>query len=229
MARDRDLVGKSDAWASWAQRVGAGLFWLLQLLGLKEAFTASVLLVIAIVWTALVQMLDRLPFWGSAAAGLLLAWLTLRVINAAVRAWKLRGIKTIDAQVIGRQCVDLSDEMLKFLADRADAAQPRSHPLLEGDPASIQNRNAMRQEWQKHTEYDRKTSARGMERFGARIVASARLLQSLGVKPPELFAMDHQLASIGIYVGAVGQLLQLGLLEEARALDPRDTWAMRVH
>jgi len=47
------------------------------------------------------------------------------------------------------------------------------------------------------------------------------------MKPLDLWGFDSRAGSIAAYLGAVGDLLERGLLDEARRLDPQDI--VRLH
>src|SRR6266516_6190756 len=52
-------------------------------------------------------------------------------------------------------------------------------------------------------------------------------LRLAGMKPLDLWGFDSRAGSIAAYLGAVGDLFDLGLLDEARWLDPQDI--VRLH
>ena len=55
------------------------------------------------------------------------------------------------------------------------------------------------------------------------------LLEATGIEPPSLWAPELNMASVAKYIGAIGELLERGLLREARSIDPERYRSLMFH
>jgi hypothetical protein len=138
------------------------------------------------------------------------------------RAMAIRGLKTLDIQEVGKDCVTFRADVMEYLVARVDAGAGRRI-------AGPSNAEAVHAEWARNVDYSNQTRARVVEKFAHRAIAISHLLQLAGIKPPDLWAFDNRAADVAIYIGAVGDLMGRGLLNEARSMDPGHDNRMMVY
>lgn len=191
----------------------------LNLLGVNGWVSGVALLSGGIVWAWLVRTTSDLPWWALALVSIAGLMLLARLYVEARRAWSLRGIKQLDIARLGRDCVQFRDDLLGFLVDRMDGAPDRYAGLLE----SVENRNrAMEAAWARDVAYNNQTRSRLVQKFGHRAIALNHMLSAAGIPSVELWGFDHNAGGIAAHIGAIGELLERGLLSEARTLSPND-------
>jgi len=198
----------------FASLVGHG--WIaLNLLGVSGWVSGAALLAGGVIWAWVVRVTSDLPWWAFAlvtAAGLVLL---ARLYVEGRRAWALRGVKQLDIARLGRDCVQYRDDLLGFLVDRIDGAPDRNAGLLE---APEERGRAMEAAWARGVAYSNQTRSRLVQRFAHRTIALNHMLSAAGIAPVDLWGFDHNAAGIAAHIGAIGELLERGLLAEARTL-----------
>lgn len=173
-------------------------------------------------WALAVHYVDRTPFWGSCIAGLILCACTFNVIVAVRRAWSIRGIKKLDLSILANDLKKFREDAFEFLLMHQEVL----HASLPGENIEISELSRDRA-WELRRDFSQKTSALAAQRFAHRAMALIHLLAQADIPPPSLWAFDHELPNIAAYFGAVGELLERGLLEEARSMThPREN---RMH
>jgi hypothetical protein len=187
-------------------------------LGIQGYLTGAAWIAAVGVWAVLIYALENLPFWSLALLALLLATLSTRLIVELRKAWAVRGLKSLDLQQLGADCLAYREDLFEFLVGRADTAPSRHvHGLGAGNDT-----DALHQAWAQGVDYSQKTRARLAQKFAHRAVALNHQLDSAGIRPASLWSFDHNAAGIAAYYGAVGELLKRGLLKEAREMSPDD-------
>jgi hypothetical protein len=153
---------------------------------------------LGILWGALIRLADGLPFWADCLLGLAFSIACTHLYNALRVAWSLRGLKAQDITELGKQCLEFRDDVFRYLLERQGSA-PRTLKTHDGAAGS-----------------------ESIGRFMPRLLAIARLLKNAGIRPPDTAGFDRNPSSAAAYVGALGVLLEQGLLSVAREFDPED-------
>lgn len=194
----------------------AGHAWTaLGLIGVNGWVSGAVLFAGSILWAWVVRLTSHLPWWAFALVSFAGIILMARLFVELRRAWAIKGIKQIDIAQLGRDCVQLRDDLLGFLVDRIDGAPDRYAGLLGPHEERGQ---AMEAGWVRATSYNNQTRSRLVQRFSHRIIALNHMLSIAGIGPVDLWGFDHNAAGIAAHIGAIGELLERGLLAEARTL-----------
>jgi hypothetical protein len=205
-----EKTDKLDTALSLADR-----FWqLAETLGFKGWIQSVFVLALGVVWTALVRILDHLPFWADSVFGLLLAILSTNFYIRLRKAWSLRGLKSLDIQKMGVECVEFSTAVLEWFIERQDNA-PNDGIVLSGNNMD-EVRRVNNTTWNARIAYGQQTQIRVVARFAPRLLYLCQLLVNAGLKPPKLWMIDSNFSAIAVHIGAVGELLSKGLLAEAR-------------
>jgi hypothetical protein len=209
------IASASNAWAAWAER----LWRVAQALGLDGWIKSVVWLAAASIGTFAVSVrpgVIGIPWWGLVLIGLTFATLTLHVFAKLRSAWAIRGMKTLDIQQFARECTDFYKDFSGFMVARIETSPPR---FARDDPEGAHR------DWQASVAYSQTTNARALEKFGPRVYSIAHRMAEFGIRPPALFHFPHgDVGGAALYIGTVGDLLEKGLLAEARKLDPKSTW-----
>lgn len=174
---------------------------------------------LGVLWGILLRMEDGLPLWADCLLGLAFAiasthlYITLRI------AWSLRGLKAQDITELGRQCVEFRDDVFRYLiAEQGSAANEHEWlPAIEDALAYTKSIN-----WEVLRTHDGAHGGESIGRFKPRLVAIAQLFKNIGIRGPDIGGFERNPSSAAAYVGAVGVLLERGLLAEAREFDPED-------
>ena len=123
---------------------------------------------------------------------------------------------------LGRQLTQFSRNAFRALSDweRRNPRPPRNEQDLHAD-------------WQLDRDRERARSLDFQEQHMAQAVAFIVTLHGLGISPPfqAVAAVDTRPKPLIAYLGAAGQLLEAGLIEEARAMndDRSDNRALPFH
>lgn len=174
---------------------------------------------LAAAWAAAIRYLNHLPWWADILIGLALALLVLHVWIAIQKVRLLRGVKRLDITELGASCVRLHREITEWLIARAEGAPERRITERVGMSQAELSQES-RRVWERGADYNNQTSVRLVEKFAARVMAECHLLISAGIRPPNLMNFQYNATGIAAYIGSVGELLQRGLLDEARKSDP---------
>jgi hypothetical protein len=147
-----------------------------------------------------------------------LAVVTL-VANLYVK-WKaarlLVGMKSFDVREFGDECLRYYKEFAAMMSSL------QSSPFRAGNDGAD-----MHAQWQAQSELSRKRDRLALEHFGPRAYAIAHQMKLIGIPPPNLAHFPHGgSGGVAIYIAMVGELLKLGRLEEAKKLNPNDTWSI---
>jgi hypothetical protein len=222
-----------DAWKK-AERVDTALSLVDRLKQVAEAtgvdglIKATIFTALSLSSTAAIRILNHLPFWAdyllglTAGIGVMHLWILLR------RAWSLRGLKKLDIALLGKDCIELHADILRFLVDRMDGA-PKDNAMMTVNHGAESIQRAMHKAWEQRARHGNQTRARVAERFAARSIAISHMLTNAGIQPPNLWSFDFDSSSVAAYVGAIGELLSRGLLAEARQFGPEEVRAIRLH
>lgn len=174
---------------------------------------------LGVLWGVLVRMHDGLPFWADSLLGLAFAIASTHLYIALRIAWSLRGVKAQDITELGRQCVEFRDDVYRYLiAEQGRAAN--EHEWLPASQDALAYTKSIN--WEVLKAHDRAHGSESIGRFMPRLVAIAQLLRNAGIRGPDIGGFDRNPSSAAAYVGAVGVLLEQGLLAEAREFDPED-------
>lgn len=192
--------------------------------GVTGWLQAAILVLISTIYPVLMSIIGSWSWWIAAPVGLVFSTYALKVFAAFRAAQAIRGVKTLDLQQLGRDCVTFQTDLLDFLAGRIDAA-PKD--LIRR--ASSKTSEEHFSEWAVAAQYHTQTRARVVQRYASRALALSHLTETAGIKPPNLWAFDANAAGIAVYFGAVGELLENGLLTEARSLDPEGYRRAMIH
>ncbi len=214
------LDARADKMLTWLKRVRE----VLKTFGLWGRVEAAVTVGVTVAWGVLLRWLGQLPVWLAIIAGLATAILVVHLATAFWKAWLLRGVKSLDIAQLGRNCVQLGAAMLEFLATRRETAPSRYAPMV-GDQEAVSR--ALHEAWAQGVHYSQQTEAKLAEKFAPLVISLSHLLRLASIKPPDLWAFNVHAGSIAAYLGAVGDLLERGLLDEARRLDPQEI--VRLH
>jgi hypothetical protein len=204
------------------ERAGAAWDWwdrlkeIAEALGISGWIRTAAVLVLGAVWTGLVWFFNRLPFGADAGLGLLLAIGCTHLYVALRRAWSLRGLKTVDFKELGTECLSFQNDVFEFLATRQESAPLREN-IPAGTPEEISK--AMHDSWARGVQRSNQFRIRISQKFAHRAVAINAQLQNLGIKPGDMWAFDYQIGGMAAYFGAIGKLLEAGLLAEARQIN----------
>ena len=135
------------------------------------------------------------------------------------------GMRRIDVSQIGKICVEFGKELQEFLTAR-DSSKPDfiRKPINE---MGMPSHPDITMSWEETHRYQGQTDAKARERFGSRAVVVTHLVQTLGITPPPIRFFGNDIARMAIYIGAIGEMLEMGLLTEAREFKP-DPF-LRVH
>jgi hypothetical protein len=170
-------------------------------------------------WAVLVRMEDGLPFWADCLLGLALAIASTHLYIALRIAWSLRGLKAQDIAELGTQCVEFRDDVFRYLiAEQGSTANEREW-LPASQDALAYTKSIL---WEMPKTHDGAPGSESIGRFKPRLVAIVQLLKNAGIRGPDIDGFDRNPSSAAAYVGAVGVLLEQGLLAEAREFDPED-------
>ena len=210
-----DLVSRSDAFASWAERLGR---WGTAF-GISGWIAGSIWTVLSATGFAVMWFVHTVPWWATVLIALAFGSLSLQVYVKARTAWAIRGVRTLDLANLGKDCITLKAEVFDFLVSRLDSAPSRAGDHATSD-LEITHRT-MEAVWARGVAYDTQTRGRAMQRFAARIIAICHLLQGAGISPPSLWNLNHNIENVSAHLGAIGELLERGLLNEARDFNPQ--------
>lgn len=217
-----DVAARGNLLAAWGERfvrLGAAL-------GINSWAQALVGASIAAAYPAMSHFIGLWSWWIAIPVGLVVATYALKFYAAFKAALAIRGIKTLDIQQVGKDCVTFRTDVMEFLVGRLDAAPSRFVSARLTEAPAIE---AARREWAKNVDYNNQTRARVIQKFAHRAVTICHLLERTAIKPPSLWGFDHNAADIAAYVGAIGDLLERGLLKDARAMDPEELRRMMLH
>jgi len=217
-----DWVARSNALAAHAERaVRVG-----RTLGINGWIQAATIALIIPAYAVVSRMLGHLSWWVAVPIALVTGTYALKLYAAVLTAMAVRGVKTIDLQQTGKDCIAFRDDVMEFMVERVDGAPSRF--MGTGVPGSRMP-EAMYAAWATSVDYNNRTRARAIQRFAHRAVALSHMLESIGAKPLNLWALENNMANVAIYVGAVGYLLERGLLSEARSMSPEEHRGVTVH
>jgi hypothetical protein len=212
------MAAKSNVLAAWGERLWK---WSSPLLSSPWVAT-TIWGVLAAGIAAMKWLFAAIPWWFLAISALFAAILVAQLFIFVRRAMAIRGLKTLDIQEVGKDCVTFRADVMEYLVARVDAGAGRRI-------AGPSNAEAVHAEWARNVDYSNQTRARIVEKFAHRAIAISHLLQLAGIKPPDLWAFDNRAADVAIYIGAVGDLMGRGLLNEARSMDPGHDNRMMVY
>lgn len=180
----------------------------------NQAIAAAWLLILAS-WGWAMTYLQSLPVWAWLLTGAIFATYSVKLWNAIKVARSLRGVKTLDIQQFGADCLTYYRDYAAIMANRGTPNR-----FAEGHSAE-----EMHRQWQRGVELSERTAALVMERFGPRAYALVQQMSALGIPRPSTFHFSHGGdGAVSLYIGLVGEMLNKGLLDEARKLDPNVTW-----
>lgn len=211
-------AAKFDTIWGWFQRFRS----VAEALGVYGWIRGLVVLGLIALWGILTRLFDHLPFWADAAIGIGLAIACMHFYVVLRKAWSLRGLKKIDIEQLGKDCLSFKNDVFAFLVDRQDNS-PKPDGLQDGGDT----RAAMDRLWARERVFRDQTRIRLAQRFMGRAFAMNVQLEAAGIGTPDLWGFEGFAAAIAIYYGTVGELLERGLLAEARQLDPET--ARRLH
>ncbi len=177
------------------------------------------------IWAWLTRQVDELPLWATGVVALLTCLLVTKSFVAIRTAWAIKGVRSIDINKLGRDCVMLEKEIFEFLVARHESAPDR---IVGGGDSSTAAERAEKQ-WAAGAKHSSITGARLNEKFLGRSLATCHLLTQLGIPAPSFFAFEHSAGGIAAFIGTAGRLLEEGLLDEARHLDPNPIVRMHIH
>lgn len=212
-----------NLWSSLLQRGWS----VLDALGVKGWVTSCLLVACSTVSAVILRLWNGLPWWAVVGIALYLAILATNLSTQLREAWAIRGLKKLDLQEIGADCLKFREDVFEFLVARADTAPGRAAAVGAPEHSGGDRHQLLHSAWAAGVDYGNKTRARAVQKFAHRAIGLCHLLQTAGIRPPNLWAFDHNLPGIAAHIGAIGSLLERGLLEEARALDHEQ--ADRLH
>jgi hypothetical protein len=212
------MAAKSNVLAAWGERL-----WKWSSPMLSSPWVATTIWGVVVAgFAAMKWLFAAIPWWFLVINALYASILVTQLFIFIRRAMAIRGLKTLDIQEVGKDCVTFRADVMEYLVARVDAGAGRRI-------AGPSNAEAVHAEWARNVDYSNQTRARVVEKFAHRAIAISHLLQLAGIKPPDLWAFDNRAADVAIYIGAVGDLMGRGLLNEARSMDPGHDNRMMVY
>lgn len=211
MERVEKAAGRLNVWSSLGERI----FKIAEWVGLSIA-PRDVIVTAGLAGTYVWSLVrEGLPWYLVVPLGVLAIGAGLHLFAGIRRAISVRGLKSLDIQALGRDCQQLRSDLFDFLVSRQEAAPNRNAGI---HAPREQCDRLMEAAWEAGVNHSRQTEARMIQRFGHRMVALSHQLKQAGIAPPDLWGFSHNAPNIAAHIGAVGELLERGLLKEARDL-----------
>lgn len=119
-----------------------------------------------------------------------------------------------DYEKFGKELVELSQEIFRFLADRQRDHSELHRANPRGDASAAYDT------WQADRDFEAVTGKLFFERFGPRVMGSLALLQRIGITMPPHMIFSAQSRPNGLpqFLGAIGELLARGNIADAIAI-----------
>lgn len=205
-------ASRLNLWSSLAERASKAI----NALG-GWSIVAPVGAVLAGGWTATIRYIDSLPIWLCSILALLLTILTMHAFIVFRRALSVRGLRALDLEVLAVELTKFKDDVFELLTSRQKNFDRGRIGVNPSD------NEAMYYEWQREMEYSQRTRLIGVQQFAHRAVALVHMLNQVGIEAPSLWSIETDLSRIAAHFGAIGALLEKGLLAEAKSLPAQGT------
>lgn len=176
--------------------------------------------VIAGIWSLVVTVwawvYSHTPPWGLAMIFTGILSISVLLVSKGMGAWRdfniAKAMTRFDPTKhveFGMELVGLSEEIFRFLADRQREISSFHQALPEG--------RASFDLWQADRDFELVTGKLFFEKFGSRVLGSAALLHSLGIRmPSHMVVLSHSRPNgIPQFLGVMGELLKHGNIEQA--------------
>ena len=189
-------------------------------LGFRGAIGAGLLAILTAVWTFVVRATSDLPLWAlgiiSLAGFVLLAtllFLCVRLFVEGKRALALHGVKKLSLAEAADLCLTVERRYHEFLRANRQALEELSKlQYRNGDPA---------EDWPRARAHEDILCREMRIWMGGDVAAAVGALGQLGIQANSDMRSLHWADQMSRYFGAVGRLLNRGLLAEAKGLDVR--------
>jgi len=167
-----DWVARSNALAAWTERgERAG-----RALGIHTRTKGLIVLAVGPIYAAASHIVvGHWSWWIATPLALVGATYALKLYAALRAAMAVRGLRVLELQQIGKDCVASRAEVMECLVGRVDAAPGRS---IGASLSGVRTPEAMHTEWASNVDCSNQTCARTVQKFAHRALAISHFVGS---------------------------------------------------